>query len=107
MNDTKPAPKGAPFLINEMLTTFDLEKVFDDLMVKSLNAYHIPKGAEAEQFIFSKLDDFTTNVSAQKNEGTTEELRAVLVGWFEAQNDAIDKELNAEWIKSLEEEETA
>ena len=85
MNSTKTVPEGIQ--INELLERYGLGDAFDNMILKQVLARNLPRGSEAEKFIFSNLDELKAHVTPHKTDSTTdEELKTLITDWLAEQS---------------------
>jgi hypothetical protein len=77
--------------IVDLMRGTDLSDAFDDYIIKTCNERGMIQCPETEAFIFSKLDELTEYVDANRNKDGTivAELKTLIGGWIADQ----DKEI--------------
>lgn len=78
--------------INDMLNRYGLSDSFNKCIIKYGEKMKLVQGAEAEEFIISKLDDLVKTVDDNKtNKTTDDELKTLISGWIAEQDRIVDQ----------------
>lgn len=89
------------------LRIFDLDDAFDDLILNFAKIL-VLRNANREKFVHSKLDELDEYIGTHKKNGTSDEIKTLIVDWITDQERAIpvlEKQLNDEWIAEIEKED--